>query len=189
MALRCFIAIETPESVKEIIGNIMDILTKTDADVKWVPYENIHITLKFLGNTDEALITPIKNALCKKLLPYKPFYIKITDIGYFPGSRRPRVIWLGIEESEVLGKLHSDINNEMVFFGYEEEKRKFSPHFTIGRVRSQKRIQEMIKTMNEFSTPSFEDIEIRNITLMKSELNPAGAKYHRLAEIPFGGKA
>lgn len=186
MDLRCFIAIEMPESQKKSIKNIIDILMKSGADVKWVSSENIHITLKFLGQTDESLITSIKETLYKKLLPYNPFYIKISDVGCFPDVRRPRVIWVGIEESSTLKNLQKEIDNEIVKFGYSIEKRDFSPHLTIGRVRSQKGIAKMIKILDEFSTFSFGNIEIKNITLMKSELKPVGAKYHALAEIPFG---
>ncbi|MEW6109799.1 MAG: RNA 2',3'-cyclic phosphodiesterase [Nitrospirota bacterium] len=186
MGIRCFICIEFPESVKQSIGDVIDILRKSGADIRWVSPENIHLTLKFLGQTDESLITPIKDSLHKKVLPYGSFYIKISGVGYFPDSKRPRVIWAGVEESELLKKLSRDIEEEMLKFGYENEKKAFSPHLTIGRVRSQKRIAEVLKRLDEFSKSDFGNIEINNIILMKSELKPAGAQYYRLAEIPFG---
>lgn len=186
MDLRCFVAVEIPESVRRSIGDIIEILKKTGADVKWVHYENIHITMKFLGATGESLVETIKDALNKKLLPYNPFYIKISGIGCFPDTRRPRVIWVGIEDSDLIKNLQRDIEDEMVKLDYPADSRAFSPHLTIGRVRSPKRMTEMLKRLNEFSTLTFENIEINGITLMKSELNPAGAKYYTLAEIPFG---
>ena len=186
MDLRCFIAINIPEPIKQSIGDIMEIFKKTGADVKWVPYMNIHITLRFLGSTKESLIETIKDTLHKKLLPYNPFYIKISGIGCFPDTRHPKVIWVGIEDSDFIINLQKDVEDEMVKFGYPSEKRAFSPHLTIGRARSQKRMPEMLKKLNEFSTLTFENMEINGITLMKSELNPAGANYYTLAEIPFG---
>ena len=95
MALRCFIAIEIPEAIKRAIVSSIDGLKKSGADVKWVSPENIHITLQFLGETEEAHIPLIKEALDKILLPYSPFYIKIAGVGCFPDTRRPRVIWVG----------------------------------------------------------------------------------------------
>ncbi len=188
MDLRCFIAIEIPPSVKESVAKIINTLRKFDTDIKWVSSENIHITLKFLGQTDESLINPIKDSLIKKLLPYNSFYIRIYGTGCFPGAKHPRVIWVGIEEAEFLKKLQKDIEDEMVKFGFPSEKRSYSPHLTIGRVRSQNRIQEFTRILNEFRTHSFGNFEVKNITLMESKLKPEGAQYYRLAEIPFGGR-
>ena len=84
MLLRCFIAIEIPETIKKSVADIIDSLKKSGSDVKWVSEENIHITLQFLGETEESLIPDIKGALYKILAPYSPFYIKIADVGCFP---------------------------------------------------------------------------------------------------------
>jgi len=189
MVLRSFIAIEIPEEIRKSIGDSMDILKKSAADVKWVPYQNIHITMQFLGGTEESLLPAIKGALDKILAPYAPFYIKIADIGCFPDGKRPRVIWVGIEESQTLINLHKDIADEMVKFGYQKEERGFTPHVTIGRVKSNKNMNELLKRIDEVKTMRFSDFEIQNIMLMKSELKPSGAKYCSLAEIPFGGRS
>lgn len=186
MVLRCFIAIEISEAIKKNLRDIIDIFRKTGADVKWTSPENIHITLKFLGDTDESVIPMIINALDKKMSIYSPFYIKIAGIGCFPDRKRPRVIWIGIEKAETLQKLNRDVEQEMVQYGYEAEKRVFSPHLTIGRVRSSKGIPELLKKFDEFAAFSFNDLNIRNITLIKSTLKPAGAEYSTLAEIPLG---
>ncbi len=186
MALRCFIAIEIPEAIRKSIADIIDSLKKSGSDVKWAADENIHITLQFLGKTEEALIPTIKEALVKILSPYFPFYIKITNVGCFPNERRPRVIWVGIEEPQALIHLHEDIADELVKFGYQKEERGFTPHVTIGRVKSNKNMNELLKRLEELRAMRFSDFEAQNITLMKSELKPSGAKYYGLAEIPFG---
>ncbi len=188
MNLRCFIAVEMPESIKKSIGDIIEILGKAEADVKWVSAENLHITLKFLGQTDESLISPIKDSLHKKIAHYNPSYIKISGAGCFPDTKRPRVIWFGLNGSEFLINLQRDIEQAMTQFGFGKEKRDFSPHLTIGRVKSQKRIPAMIKILDEFRSHDFACVEINSIKLMKSELKPAGAEYYDLAEIPLGGR-
>jgi 2'-5' RNA ligase len=188
MDLRCFIAVRMPVSVRKAIAEVMDTLRKSGADVKWVPEENIHITLKFLGSTDEATIGGIKESLHRSVAAYRPFSIRVAGTGYFPAGRRPRVVWIGIDDVGALPDLQRDIEKEMVTFGYEEEKRPFSPHLTIGRVRSDKRVTEMLKRLDAFRETGFGEVEIGEITLMKSELRPAGAEYSSLAEIPFGGR-
>ena len=189
MLLRCFIAIEIPETIKKSIADIIESLKKSGSDVKWVSDENIHITLQFLGETEEALIPDIKGALYKILAPYSPFYIKIADVGCFPSGKRPRVIWVGIEESQALINLYEDISSEMVKFGYKKEERGFTPHVTIGRVKSNRNLGELLRRLDEFTVTDFPDFEVQNIKLMKSELKPSGAKYYSLAEIPFGRRS
>jgi 2'-5' RNA ligase len=188
MALRCFIAVRIPESVKKAVAEAIDALRKSGADVKWVPAENIHITLKFLGSTDESVIEEIKESLYRRASAYRPFFVGISGTGYFPAGRRPRVVWVGIEDGGHLANIQRDVEKEMVRFGYPEEDRPFSPHLTIGRVRSDKRMTEMLKRLDAYRETGFGEMEIDGITLMKSELRPAGAVYSSLAEIPFGGR-
>ena len=188
MALRCFIAVEIPEAIRGAIVISIDSLKKSGADVKWVSPENIHITLQFLGDTEEARIPLIKRSLDKILLTYSPFYIKIAGVGCFPDAKRPRVIWVGTEESQPVIDLHGDIARGMAGLGYQEEERNFTPHLTIGRVKSNRNVKELLRKIDEIREVSFSDFEVRNITLMKSELRPSGPIYHSLAEIPFGGR-
>lgn len=187
MLLRCFIAIEIPETIKKSVADIIDNLKKSGSDVKWVPEENIHITLQFLGETEESLIPDIKGALYKILAPYSSFYIKIADVGCFPSGKRPRVIWVGMEGPQALIDLYKDISSEMVKFGYQKEERGFTPHVTIGRVKSNRNMGELLRRLEEFKVTDFPGFEVQNIKLVKSELKPSGAKYYSLAEIPFGG--
>lgn len=188
MALRCFIAVELPEPLKKRLAETADVLKKSGADVRWVPAANVHLTLKFLGATEDSLVARISGALSERLSSYSPFYIRITGVGCFPDMRRPRVIWVGIEESRELTDLAMDIEAEMVKLGYAAEDRAFSPHLTIGRVRSRTGMPQMMKTLQDLDTVSLGSVEIRMVTLMKSELRPAGAQYSSLAEIPFGGR-
>jgi 2'-5' RNA ligase len=188
MALRCFLAIEIPETIRGAIVSSLDSLKKSGADVKWVSAENIHITLQFLGETEETLIPAIKEALDKILLNYFPFYIKIAGVGCFPDARRPRIIWVGTEESQPVIKLHGEISKEMAKLGYQEEERNFTPHLTVGRVKSNRNVRELLKKIDEIREVRFSDFEVRHITLMKSELKPSGPIYQSLAEIPFDGR-
>ncbi|HYQ48056.1 MAG TPA: RNA 2',3'-cyclic phosphodiesterase, partial [Thermodesulfovibrionales bacterium] len=109
MSIRCFISVNLPDDTKAVINSSVAELRKTGADVKWVSAENIHLTLKFLGNTDEQLIDRISDALSKKLSHYQTFYITISGVGCFPTEKRPRVIWVGIEDADPLADIQKDI--------------------------------------------------------------------------------
>lgn len=187
MALRCFIAVTLPASLKQAVGSVTNSLKETGADVKWVPEENLHLTMKFLGATDEGKVDEITGALRKKISPRPPFYIKIGGVGSFPGGRHPRVIWVGIQENGHLEDIYQSVEDVMRKFGYPPEDRPFSPHLTIGRVRSGKRLSEMLKKLDEFRAADFAELEVKGVTLMKSELKPGGAEYSSLAEIPLEG--
>jgi 2'-5' RNA ligase len=186
MDLRCFIAIELPEPIKEAVGELIEVLNKHHGDVKWVVYKNLHLTLKFLGKTSEDLIPKIDESLSHSVLSYKPFCIKIYDVGVFPNRKYPRVIWVGIEDSEILKRLQRDIEDKMVLLGYQRENREFYPHLTVGRVRSQKGMANLIQEIDNFKGKDFGSIDVHTIRLMQSELRPTGAQYFCLREIPLG---
>ncbi|MEW6418423.1 MAG: RNA 2',3'-cyclic phosphodiesterase [Nitrospirota bacterium] len=188
MYLRCFVAIGIPEPIKRDIGEFIEIMKKYNVDIKWVRHENLHFTLKFLGNTPEVLLPKIREALLNIVLSYEPFYIRLYSTGVFPNKRHPRVIWVGVEDSEILKKLKNDIEDSMALLGYQKEDKKFIPHLTLGRVRSQKGIVNLINELDNFKGKDFGSVNIEDIKLMKSELNPKGAEYSCIYEIPFGRK-
>jgi 2'-5' RNA ligase len=188
MNLRCFIAVGIPESIKKGIGVLIDILKKHEVDVKWIIPENLHLTLKFLGGTPDDLISGIGKSLSAVVSSYAPFYIKIYSTGVFPSKKYPRVIWVGMEDSEVLRKLHGDIEDEMSGLGYKKEGKDFRPHLTIGRVRSQKGMMNIINEIENFKDKDFGTITVDSIKLMKSELKPKGAEYTCLQDFPFERK-
>ncbi|NWF76665.1 MAG: RNA 2',3'-cyclic phosphodiesterase [Nitrospirae bacterium] len=185
MNLRCFIAIVTPDSLKKQIIEMTDLLKKYDADIKWVNPENIHLTLKFLGNTPQSFLTKINETLNEAVLPYSPFYIKIYGTGVFPNKKHPRVIWIGIKDSEILINLRNAIEQSISSLGYQKDEKEFKPHLTIGRVRSQKGIMHIINNLEDFKDKDFGSIYVDNIKLMKSDLKPKGAEYSCLYDIPI----
>jgi 2'-5' RNA ligase len=186
MTIRSFISINLPDNIRKSIDDLIAELRKAGADVTWVPAVKIHLTLKFLGNTDDSLIPKIKERISKKLSHYRAFYIKIVGVGCFPSEKRPRVLWIGMENSVLLKSIQKDLDAEVADFGFAPDDRPFSPHLTIGRVRSQKGIAEMIRRFAEFRTADFGLVEVKSIHIMKSELKPAGAEYTSIAEIPIG---
>lgn len=186
MDLRCFIAIDVPEQIKKDLGKLIEIFKRHNADIKWVTYENLHITLKFLGKTPSILIPRIGESLSRVVLSYRPFCIKIHSVGVFPDRRYPKVIWVGVEDVEILRRLQSEIEDSMALLGYQKEARKFHPHLTLGRVRSQKGITGLVNELDKFKGRDFGVINVEGIKLMKSTLRPEGAEYSCLQDIAFG---
>lgn len=186
MNLRCFIAIELPDEIKKNIDTYVEQLKAAKADVKWVPAKNLHLTLKFLGSTPEELLTEINRKLSSTAKLHDRFTCRISGAGVFPNIKQPRVIWLGIKDAEEMIKLQKDADESMAELGFKKEDREFNPHLTIGRARSPKNKDMLIKELATLKEVDFGKIEVQNITLMKSELKPGGAEYFRLNEIPIG---
>jgi 2'-5' RNA ligase len=183
MDLRCFIAIDLTVPIKNKLGELIDTLKKHTSDIKWVMSENLHLTLKFLGNTPEERIPEISGSLLSIISSYKPFYIKIYGTGVFPNKKTPRVIWAGVQDAEILRNLKRDIEKSMSAFGYEEENKEFTPHLTLGRVRSHKGMISIMNELSKFEGRDFGTIYVNGILLMKSELKPKGPEYTCLKEL------
>jgi 2'-5' RNA ligase len=183
--LRSFIAINIPDDIKSEIGEIIHAMMKYGGDIKWVSALNLHITLKFLGAVEETALPEIQGSLRNTVSSYLPFCIKIYGTGVFPNRKYPRVIWAGIEDSEILKNLKRDIENAMTVHGYQKEDKDFSPHLTLGRVRSQKGIIATLLEFDKFKVKDFGVTMVDRVNLMKSDLKPQGPEYSCLFQIPF----
>jgi RNA 2',3'-cyclic 3'-phosphodiesterase len=187
MNLRCFIAVGIPGPIKKGIGELIDILKKHDSDVKWIMPENLHLTLKFLGSTAEDSLPVIEERLAAVTASQNQFYIKIHGAGVFPNKKHPRVIWVGMEDSEALVKLQNEIDETMHLSGHKKDDREFRPHLTIGRVRAQEGLLNIINELDNFKDKDFGSFAVDGIKLMKSELKPGGAEYTCLKDLRFPG--
>jgi 2'-5' RNA ligase len=183
--MRTFIAIELPDQIKNQIEQVQAPLKKTKAFVSWVKPGNIHVTLKFLGEVPEEKIDEIFSATGKAVEGTKRFTMSLKGMGTFPDFKRPRVIWVGTGSGqEELSGMAGRIEDEMEKIGFPKEKRRFSAHFTIGRVKSPKgveKLMEMVKS-SDFQT---EEIAVSEVVVMRSQLHPAGAIYTPLKKIPL----
>ena len=137
--MRAFIAVELPDEVKKELASIQQELERASADVKWVKTENIHLTLKFLGNVDDDKIEKIKALLDKIASSHEKFEATLFKVGAFPKLEYPRVIWVGIDKGcNLAEEIAFKIENECERIGFAKENRPFSAHLTLGRVRSGK---------------------------------------------------
>lgn len=185
VVMRTFIAVELPERIKREIGGLQAPFKKTGTFVSWVKPKNIHVTLKFLGEVPEEKINEVFSATQKALEGKRKFTMSLKGTGAFPNPRRPRVIWVGAGSGgEELSLLAAGIEQEMEKIGFPKEKRKYSAHFTIGRVKSPKNIEKLMELVSssDFQT---EEIEVNEVVVMKSQLDPGGAIYTPLKKIPL----
>lgn len=184
-SLRLFIAIETHPDIRSQIGAIRDRLRVSNADVRWEPDEKLHATLKFLGSTDEGLLPEIVSISTEVCRTVAPFRMQYAGVGCFPNQRGPRIIWVGMEDLQgTLGPLQLSIESALVPLGFKPEDRRFHAHVTIGRVKSEKRIGSLIRTMESVTFES-QPVMIREISIVKSDLKPSGSVYTTLQTIPL----
>lgn len=181
--VRTFIAVDIDDEV--IIGKIrriQDDLLSTGANLKLVAPQNLHYTLKFLGEVPDIKIGEIKNVLDE--LDAQQFKIHIQDIGCFPNINRINVIWLGASDGgDQLVTLAEWVEKKLVNMGYSRERKKFTPHLTIARVRSGHNRQKLQKKILQLSNINIGEINVSSVRLKKSTLTPQGPIYETLHEV------
>jgi 2'-5' RNA ligase len=180
---RGFIAIDitaTPQMMafeKEIV--------QTGADVKLVEPENIHITVKFLGDTDENHIDAIEKSMKESVSKIKPFPITLKGTGVFPNQNYIKVIWIGIRDEGNIQTIAQAIDTTLAPLGFKKETRGFSPHLTIGRVKTARNKDQLLKIIGNYTETEFLVQRVQSLLLKKSDLTPKGPIYTNLRETPL----
>ncbi len=190
--MRAFIAIELPSVLTEMLRAIQDELMKKTGkaeDISWAKPENIHLTLKFLGEIDPERVEEIYGELEKSAEGISPFSLSAGGVGGFPGLKTPRVIWVGIKESEVLTQLQKNIDERLVELGFEKEDRPFHPHLTLCRIKSAPAGRNIGKAAAGLGHEANVVFKTDSFVLFKSELNPKGAKYSTLKRVDLKGSS
>lgn len=179
--MRLFIAVEIPEKEKKTIWELISEQKRKNLPIKWVEFENLHITLKFLGEIEEKKLNKILPVLSTISSRTKSFHLCLENLGCFPGIRNPRVLWVGVSKGgDELIKLATDLEDELYKIGFKKEERKFHPHLTIGRIKTPCNIDDII------NQPIKTDIfDVKEFILFKSTLLPSGPVYERLNRFPL----
>ncbi|MBF0487058.1 MAG: RNA 2',3'-cyclic phosphodiesterase [Nitrospirae bacterium] len=186
MTQRTFIAIDISEAQRTEIAQTVNSLKPLRANVKWVRPENLHLTVKFLGDLDEGVIEKIALTLKELSSCHSPFQIKLRTIGAFSSLKRPDIIWTGVTKSPELDSLAADIEERLSLIGIKKEGRPFSPHLTIARVKSLRDYTPLYEKLCAISDKDFGVCDVREIALMRSDLTPGGAQYARLKSFLLG---
>ena len=181
-AIRSFIAFDiNNESILQRMKDFQTQLAKVGADLKLVEPENIHVTLRFLGNITPATAEKIFEEM--KKLRFIPFDVKIHGVGAFPDLRYPRVLWTGITQgSDELRGIFSQLEPRLRSLGFAADPKGFSPHLTVARVKSGRNKADLAKIMMENADYEFGVMKAECIKLKRSDLTPRGPIYSTLKE-------
>ena len=189
--IRSFIAIELPEEAKEGLTRLKKELERDEHKfVKWADPRGIHLTLKFLGNIPSQRVAEITEAIKEAAQGISPFHLDISGLGAFPSLRQARVFWVGIGgEVDKLSRLQQNIDSALAALGFAKEERSFVPHLTLARIRQGASPPERRSFGELVGSTIFEDkyhVEVGAISLMRSQLTPAGAIYTCLSAVRLG---
>ena len=182
--VRSFVSIDLEdENVLSKVLSVISSLSNLGADLKTVERDNIHLTLKFLGNLGPAKLSEVTSALSQ--VRFEPFSIEIKGAGAFPNLNRMNVIWVGIGEGWTTAEQIFEQTERLLHgVGFARETRPFSPHITIARVRSGRKRDEVAAFLEHLSDESFGSFNTNHIRLKQSVLSPSGPTYSTLFEVP-----
>jgi 2'-5' RNA ligase len=188
--LRTFIAVDIPSHIQQIIQQKTEPLHHTlgASLVRWVAVENIHLTLRFLGDISPANVEMLIEMLRAEADLIHAFEFHLNGLGSFPSLRRPRVLFIGVQAPAGLEALYHGIESVCARLGYESEERSFSPHLTIGRVRqdvSASEQQKIRSALAEIVIDSLGTARVDSVHLYKSDLKPNGSVYTKLFSAPL----
>lgn len=180
--LRTFVAIDFPEVILRKIREIIEYFktqTPTNA-LKWITPENLHLTVKFLGNIREDKLDQVKALLPDAVQEHSSFIFEIEGLGMYPDKHHPRVIWLGVTENTGLTEIHTALDRAFAVVGVDPDKRRFTPHITIARVNRRaesETVRAIGESLSQFKVDSLGQIKVEEIVLYKSELTSNGPIY------------
>jgi len=190
--MRLFVALDIDDNIRGQVARFLDGVRGFVPDARWVRPESLHVTLKFIGEKSEDEVGKIRRAL--DTIVAKPVEMNIRGYGFFPGTRRPRVFWIGIESGTELAALATAVDEKLAELAIPKEEHAFSPHLTLARgaggsgsPRKQKSdrtnhsFQRLQEKLSAIATPEFGTMTAREFFLYQSQLSPGGSKYTKLA--------
>ena len=183
--MRAFIAIGLPQEIKDFLSQLQEELKATGADVKWVKPDNIHLTLKFLGEIDDKKLEKIIEIIDEAAKEKDKFQVRISSLGAFPKIDFPRVIWVGIDTPDKdIKQIAESLEEKIAKIGIPKEDRPFSSHITIGRTKSTLNREKLVQGLKNKVELGGKKLEFyaTKITLFKSTLSPKGPIYEALKE-------
>ena len=186
-SIRTFIALELPPAVTLLLHKVQQELKRLKIRARWVRPENIHLTLKFLGDINPDHIDKIGAAMAGAAIEFPPVTLTVRGIGVFPGIKRPRVIWMGLGgDIRSLLALQSRLEQELAEAEFPKDKRSFKAHLTLGRLKQSVNPAVIRQMISEYATLSSDEFVCNQVILFKSDLKPSGAVYSKLKQTKLG---
>ncbi|MGB7728180.1 MAG: RNA 2',3'-cyclic phosphodiesterase [Candidatus Acidiferrum sp.] len=182
--MRLFVAIAIPSEVRDPLSVLLKDLRGIGPKAKWVRAENLHVTLKFLGNSDPQKLEQIEGAL-KTVRSSQPVALGFRGLGFFPNEKRPRVFWGGMEASANLRPLAESVDRSLHQIGFPLEERPFTPHLTLARFDPPGLPLALADAVKRRSSDNFGEAITREFHLIESKLKSTGAEYTTIQSFPF----
>lgn len=188
MSVRTFLAIGLPSDMHFAIGQMQNELKRKLPLINWVKSGNLHVTLKFLGDTPESKIDELEQVVAQAVRGLTPFGLNVKGFGAFPNPQAPRSIWIGIEGDEnALANLVLQVEASVIALGFPKEVKPFRPHLTLARIkREHQEVGQAIEKAGVLADPFlFGRVLVEQVTLFKSDLRPTGSVYSPLWAVPL----
>jgi 2'-5' RNA ligase len=182
--MRLFVALEIPSAVRGNLAALLESLRAVSPQTRWVRPENLHVTLKFMGEVPETKLAATRSVLAG-VRSDQPVTVDFRGLGFFPNEKRPRVFWAGIEASPNLKTLAADIESVVEKLGIPREQRPFSPHLTLARFEPPGLPERLRSAIQENAAREFGSLRTNQYHLIESKLKPSGAEYTTLESFPF----
>jgi len=185
--IRAFIAVNIPNDIRDGLTEIRKQLKRCGADARWVKPNQIHLTLRFLGNeVPTQIVEVLGDRLRENLATIEQFGVTVGGLGAFPNVAKPRVVWIGIEPHDgPLQELHDAIEDAVEKAGWSRETRPFSPHLTLGRVKSQSHIAKLRQMLEKVPSTAIGHMIVDRVAVVRSQLTPNGPVYETLTTVPL----
>jgi 2'-5' RNA ligase len=185
--LRAFIAVDLPENIQAALGLVQEQLRAYRFKTTWTRPENIHLTLKFLGDIQREQVEPIISVIEQAAKGCRPMTLRSQAVGFFPGVRQPRVLWTGISgQTEALAELQSKIDKGLAALEFPSDKKPFTGHLTLGRIKVGGNSELFIDIMKIFQNMTTDSFIVDSVNLYQSKLMPSGPMYTKLFSVGLG---
>ncbi len=184
--IRAFLAIRPAPQVLDRLAAFQTELAKTGADVRWITGDSLHMTVQFLGDVRESELATIERGLVESFAEQPPIDVECRGFGVFPNQKKPRILWVGLE-GDGLASVAERTEIALAPIGFPPEEREFHPHISVGRMRSTRGFDSLLRALKTYGTEGFGSSRIDHAILYKSDLRPDRSVYTPLVTIPFGG--
>jgi RNA 2',3'-cyclic 3'-phosphodiesterase len=186
--VRLFIAIEIPESSRTAFAAVLKDFRALAPQLKWVRPENLHVTLKFLGETDPSKLGPLQKIL-SGVRSAEPVNLEFRGLGFFPNEKRPRVLWAGMEASANPKTIAAGVDQAVHNLGFPLEERPYAPHLTLARISLPIIPPKLRQAIGEKTSQTFGSLRANEFHLIESKLKPTGAEYTTVQSFHFASEA
>ncbi len=184
--MRCFVAVELEQSVRSTIARFVHQELPAGPDVRWCSEDQLHITLKFLGDVDAARLSRVCEFVSESAKHLTPFELTIGGLGCFPPRGSPRVMWMGVEDPDSnCAKWVAAADAELADLGFERERRAFTPHIALGRTKNRAGGALVARLVETLDGPSPMTMRVESLTLFESRLSASGARYCSVLGAPL----